>query len=137
MSENNIISTKSQLFWIKVSYFIPLVLFGIMHFVVPNYFEFLVPKFIPGGIFWVYFSGVALTSSGLAIIGNIIAKTASFCLMLFVLTFILTVDIPGVFFGEDKYRFFISLLKDISLFAGTSLFWFYMKKKDTYKNTGR
>ena len=95
---------------------------SIMHFVLPHYFEFLVPKFVPGGIFWIYFSGVALSAASTAIIINIIPKIAAFCLILFVLIFIATVDIPGVFFGDDKYRFFISLLKDTSLFAGTFLF---------------
>lgn len=123
MSQKPIILTESQLYWIKVSYFIPLTIFGIMHFIYPNYFEFLVPTFIPGGIFWVYFSGFALTLSGVAIIGNIIPKIAGFCLMLFVLIFIFCVDVPGFFVGDDKYHFFISFLKDASLFAGTSLFW--------------
>ncbi|MCP4521898.1 MAG: hypothetical protein GY827_09465 [Cytophagales bacterium] len=123
MSQVNITLTKSHLFWIKMFYFVPLAIFGIMHFVFPNYFEFLVPKFVPGGILWVYFSGFALTAAGIAIIGNIIPKVAGFCLMLFVLTFIFSVDIPGVFVGQDKYRFFISFLKDMSLFAGTCLFW--------------
>lgn len=120
-SEKKPITLSINLF-IKVFYFFPLAIFGIMHFASPNYFLFLVPKFIPGGIFWVYFSGVALTGASMAIIINFIPKLAAIGLILFVLTFILTVDIPGVFFGADKYRFFISLLKDISLFAGTCFF---------------
>lgn len=109
-------------FLIKVLYFFPLFLFGIMHFTYPAYFEFLVPNFVPGGIFWVYFSGVALSSSSLAIILKIIPKIAIACLLLFVLTFIVTVDIPGVIYGEDTFRFAISLLKDLSLFSGTCLY---------------
>ncbi len=122
MSKEKIVLTDIQLYWIKILYFIPLIVFGIMHFIVPSYFEFLVPKFVPGEIFWVYFSGVVLISTGAAIIVNIISKIACLCLMLFVLTFILTVDIPGVCFGEDKYQFITSLFKDISLLAGTSFF---------------
>lgn len=118
--------TISINFFIKVFYFFPLAVFGIMHFASPDYFLFLVPKFVPGGIFWVYFSGVALTGASMAIMMNIIPKLAAVGLILFVLTFIITVDIPGIFFGIDKYHFFISLLKDISLFAGTCFF-FYEK----------
>lgn len=123
MSQKQKTLTTATVRWIKMLYFIPLAVFGIMHFVFPHYFDFLVPAFIPGGTFWVYFSGVALTASSTAIIINVIPKVAAFCLILFVFTFITTVDIPGVFFGEDKFRFFISLLKDISLFGGTCLFW--------------
>ena len=111
-------------FAIKILYFFPLFLFGVMHFSYPLYFEFLVPKFIPGGIFWVYFSGFALSASSLAIILNIIPKLSTACLILFVLTFIVTVDIPGVFNGENIFRFAISLLKDVSLLAGT---WLYFR----------
>ena len=109
-------------FVIKFFYFFPLFLFGIMHFAYPLYFEFLVPKFIPGGIFWVYFSGFALSASSMAIILNIIPKISIVCLLLFVLTFIVTVDIPGIFRSEGTFRFAVSLLKDLSLFSGTYLF---------------
>tara|TARA_B100000809_G_C15068518_1_gene505092 strand:- start:572 stop:934 length:363 start_codon:yes stop_codon:yes gene_type:complete len=109
-------------FVIKVLYFFPLFLFGLMHFCYPLYFCFLVPKFIPGGIFWVYFSGLALTSSSLAIIVNIIPKISIICLIIFVLIFVVTVDIPGILYGETTFRFAISLLKDVSLFSGTCLY---------------
>ena len=112
---------------IKVGYFIPLILFGIFHLVFPAYFEFLVPKFIGGGLFWVYFSGFALTSAGSAIILNIIPKMACLCLLIFVATFILTVDIPGMFFEKDNFRFIISFLKDVSLLSGTFLFYTNIK----------
>lgn len=118
------IKGKDISLWMKIFYFLPLAVFGVMHFVFPHYFEFLVPKFIPGGIFWIYFSGAILTSTSLAIIFGIIPRIASFCLILFVITFIITVDIPGFVSGdEDHYRFFISFLKDLSLCGGTFLFW--------------
>jgi len=58
----------------------------------------------------------------LAIILNIIPKISIICLILFVLIFVVTVDIPGVLYGESTFRFAISLLKDVSLFAGTCLY---------------
>lgn len=109
-------------YWVRILYFLPLTLFGVMHFALPKYFEFLVPSFVYGGVFWVYFSGFALTAAGIAIMANIIPRIAAICLLVFVLTFIATVDIPEFIFGEDKHRFFISFLKDISLFSGTVQF---------------
>jgi uncharacterized membrane protein len=108
--------------WLRILYFLPLTLFGVMHFAMPKYFEFLVPSFVYGGIFWVYFSGFALTAAGIAIMANILPKIAAICLIIFVLTFIVTVDIPEFIFGDDRNRFFISFLKDISLFSGTVQF---------------
>ena len=106
----------------KVGYFLPLAIFGLMHLFFPSYFGHLVPTFVPGGMFWVYFSGVALTLSGACIILGLIPKITAFCLILFVLTFILAVDLPGIIFEVDRFRFLISLLKDISLLTGTGLF---------------
>ena len=107
---------------LKVLYFFPLFLFGIMHFVYPSYFRFLVPEFVPGGIFWVYFSALALSSSSFAIMFNIIPKISIVCLILFVLTFIATVDVPGVLYGNDNFRHVISLFKDVSLLSGTCVY---------------
>lgn len=114
---------------LKVGYFLPLTIFGLMHFALPEEFRDLVPVFVPGGIFWVYFSGAALSLSGLAIMLNIVPKTTAVCLLLFVLTFILTVDLPGVLIGMEKHKFFISLLKDFSLLSGTGLFLLLMQPR--------
>ncbi len=108
--------------WVRILYFLPLTLFGVMHFAMPKYFEFLVPEFIYGGVFWGCFAGFALTAAGIAIMANILPKIAAICLIIFVLTFIITVDIPEFIYGNDRNRFFISFLKDISLFSGTVQF---------------
>ena len=112
----------SSIFLMKLMYFFPLFLFGIMHFIYPLYFEFLVPRFVPGGIFWVYFSAMALSCSSLAVIFNIIPRVALACLVIFVFTFIVTVDVPGILCNEDNFRFVISFLKDVSLLSGTCLY---------------
>lgn len=110
--------------WIKGFFILPLGLFGILHFVEPYLFVKLVPAFAPYPSFWVFFSGVALTSSSLAIFTGILSRLANFLLILFVLTFIFTVDIPNIIHPHYWARdyFLISILKDTSLLGGSILY---------------
>ncbi|MFK7901026.1 MAG: hypothetical protein AB8B61_09750, partial [Cyclobacteriaceae bacterium] len=50
---------------------------------------------------------------------HIAHKTSSFLLLLFIIIFIVSVDIPGILNNESKHYSMVSLLKDISLFGGT------------------
>jgi len=104
-------------------FILPLGAFGIMHFVVSDFFEALVPQFAGNASFWVAFSGIALTGASVTIFMNYYSSFFAGLLMIFVLVFILTVDIPNVIHpnGWAKHYFVISLLKDISLFGGCGL----------------
>ena len=131
---NNI--THKQAEAVRYLFIIPLGLFGIMHFIVPSFFETMVPSFLSYRSFWVYFSGVALTAASLSIAAKVIPRLASFLLTLFVLSFILTVDIPGLFNESTRYFRLVSLLKDTSLLGGSLLYYFlFEQKKNTSKET--
>lgn len=110
--------------WVKGIFILPLGIFGVMHFIVPGFFEALVPDFAPYPRLWVLFSGVALAASSLAIFTGILARLANILLIIFVLTFILAVDIPNIFQARiyDSKYFLISLMKDTSLLGGTLLY---------------
>ncbi|HET6540068.1 MAG TPA: DoxX family protein, partial [Chryseolinea sp.] len=43
---------------------IPMVVFGIQHFLYAEFIVHLVPTWVPGRLFWTYFAGVALFASG-------------------------------------------------------------------------
>lgn len=121
-------------YWVRGFFILPLGAFGIMHFIVPQQFEFMVPHYAGFPNFWVHVSGVALTLAAVCIFTKFYAKIANLFLILFVLTFILTVDIPNSLFGppEMSFYFTISWLKDTSLLGG-SLFYYYisrMRKKE-------
>jgi uncharacterized membrane protein len=49
---------------------LPMMIFGIEHFVFAKFVATLVPTWIPWHMFWTYFVGVALIASGLAIIAQ-------------------------------------------------------------------
>lgn len=118
---------------IKGLFILPLGVFGIMHFVLPDFFLHMVPRFMSFPSFWVNFSGICLLSASLAIFFNLWIRATTLLLILFVLVFILTVDIPNIFIpenGEQNY-FIISLLKDTSLLGGSAfiLLLDWMKKQ--------
>lgn len=110
--------------WMKAIFILPLGIFGVMHFLAPGFFMALVPDFAPYPRVWVLFSGVALLASSLAIFTGILSRLANILLILFVLTFILAVDIPNIFNPQiyDSKYFMISLMKDTSLLGGTLLY---------------
>ncbi len=81
----------------------------------------MVPPLLPGGIFWIYFTNVAVV---LAVISGVIGKydkLAFFLAGLMLLIFVLTIHLRGMFEGGNPMALFI-LLKDLGL-AGAC--WMY------------
>ena len=52
----------------KYIFCIPLIMFGISHLTKADTMAGMVP--VPGGVFWVYFTGVAMLAAAVAIITN-------------------------------------------------------------------
>jgi len=116
-------------YWVRGFFILPLGLFGIMHFIKPHFFEFMVPTYAGNPEMWVLFSGFCLTLAAVSIFTKILAKISSFLLIIFVLTFIVSVDIP-LTFGHTivpSEFFVISWLKDTSLLGG-SLFYYFISR---------
>ncbi len=103
----------------KIIYSIPMILFGVFHFMMAENMAGMVPSFVPGGIFWVYLTGVALIAAGVAIIINKMARLAALLLAVLLLIFVLAIHLPGAIAGEEMAM--PSLLKDIALMAGALL----------------
>jgi uncharacterized membrane protein len=58
-------------------YGLALIAFGLSHFVYLNLTAPLVPAWLPGPMFWAYFSGAAYIAAGLAVIFNVCARLAA------------------------------------------------------------
>ena len=101
---------------LRVFFAIPLVVFGVMHLMAADKMQGMVPSFIPGGVIWVYITGVLLIlgASGFAI--NKSVQLAGYLLGGLMLIFILTIHLPVVIGGDQNGMG--SLLKDLSLMAG-------------------
>ncbi len=97
----------------RVLYALPFAVFGIFHLTSASQMAGMVPAWIPGGVFWVYLTGVAMIVAAAAIITKREAKLACYGLAALMGVFALTVHIPALAAGNQMAM--ISLLKDISL----------------------
>ena len=95
---------------------IPMIVFGLFHFMNANGMAGVVPSFIPGGVFWVYFTGAALVLSGVAILAQVKAHTACLGLAVMIGIFILTIHLPAYLAGDAMAL--MSLLKDLAIVGG-------------------
>lgn len=100
----------------KYMYAVPMAIFGLFHFMNGNDMAGMVPSFIPGGVFWVYLTGLALIAAAVAIIIGKKAKLATQLLGLMLLLFALLIHLVSVMNGNDMSM--PSLLKDMALAGG-------------------
>jgi uncharacterized membrane protein len=104
---------------------IPLVIFGVFHFVNTRTLQNVVPSFIPGQTFWVYLTGAALIAAGISILIKRQVRLTSNLLALMLLVFALFVHLPLALEGDQLAA--SSLLKDIALAGGALILGDYFK----------
>ncbi len=95
-----------------------MIVFGIQHFLHPRDLVNYVPDFLPGGIIWVYFVGVAFILVAIAFITNRMVKAAGYLLAAILLIFVLTIHLPNFLNAGDpemKQGALISVLKDTAI----------------------
>jgi len=103
-----------------VLYALVILFFGLNHFLDRTGFQKTVPRFIPGGIFWVYVTGVALIAASIAFLTNKHARLAGIFLAVFLLIIVLTIHIPALIRTEGTPIVSIALtnlVKDTGLAA--------------------
>src|SRR5450755_1252909 len=95
--------------------------FGVNHFLNGTGMQNTVPSFIPGGIFWVYFTGAALVAASISFLTGKQTRLAGLLLAAFLLIIVLTIHLPAVLHAPDEssVRFpLTNLVKDTGLAAG-------------------
>ena len=105
----------------RVVYALPFLVFGAFHFMNASMMSTMVPAFIPGGVFWIYFTGAAMIAAAVSIMANRLTTYACIGLSLMLLVFIVTMHIPNLQNPQMGQMAMISLLKDMSL-AGAAMF---------------
>lgn len=95
---------------------IPFGIFGIFHFMNAGSMAGLVPAFIPGGIFWVYLTGIAHLAACVSFIIEKKVYLAGLLLALMLLIFAFTIHLPGAIEGNSTSM--SNFLKDFTLAAG-------------------
>ena len=80
-----------------------LILCGIEHFVFAEFVAPLVPSWIPGHMFWTYFSGVALVAGGAGLILTVTSRIAALLSGLMIFLWFVVLHIPrAVAAGRDR-----------------------------------
>ena len=95
-----------------------MIIFGFQHFSRPRDLVNYVPDFLPGGIIWVYFVGIAFILVAIAFITNRMVKVAGYLLAGILLVFVLTIHLPNYLNAGDKdskQMALISMLKDTAI----------------------
>src|SRR5580692_2242702 len=104
---------KLMTFLGRVIYAVPFLAFGANHLLNAGQMAGMVPSYIPGGIFWIYFTGAAMVLAALAIITGKQGRNACFGLALMLLVFIVTIHSPGLSNPQMKMMSMVNLLKDM------------------------
>jgi uncharacterized membrane protein len=108
---------------------IPFFMFGVNHFIYANMMTGMVPAYVPGGIFWVYFTGAALIAAAVSMVTKIQGKLAMYLLAVLLLVFIVTIHVPGLGNPQMKMMSMMALLKDLGLLGGVLLLAGIFEKK--------
>lgn len=99
---------------------LPMLVFGIQHFLYAEFIVHLVPTWVPGRLFWTYFAGAALFASGLGIIINVLSRLAATLLGLMISIWVVVLHIPRVFqFPGDSE--FINVFDAVYMLSGAYL----------------
>ncbi len=111
--------------------------FGIFHLFNAKNMENKVPDFVPGGIIWIYISGIAFILASIAILINYHTKLACYLLGVMLFIFVLVVHVPIIVTGETeeiKQTALIMMLKDVGLIMAAFLVGYNSDRADTEPN---
>lgn len=99
---------------------IVLIIFGTTHLMKPKDLFTYVPSYLPGGIMWVYLTGIAFILAGIAFLLHRQVRLAGYLLALLLAIFVVAIHIPNYINGADmemKQMEFVSILKDTAIAA--------------------
>ncbi len=100
----------------RILFALPMIVFGVFHFVNTRSLQNVVPSFIPGETFWVYLTGAALISAGICILLKKQVFTVCNLLGILLLIFVMLVHLPMALEGDLMAR--TAVLKDTALAGG-------------------
>ncbi len=112
-------------------------LFGIYHLFNAENMKSNVPEYVPGGVIWVYITGIGFILAAVAILIDRYTKLACYMLAGMLLVFIFTIHIPMIVSGETetiKQTGLLMMLKDIGLVMAALLVGYNSDRPDEVPN---
>jgi putative oxidoreductase len=97
---------------------LPFLISGAMHFPGAEQMAAIVPGWLPGGVFWVYLTGVALVAGAIGLFSRRWAVPAALGLAALMGTFALTVHLPAMFEEATRQMGMVGFMKDLGLAGG-------------------
>jgi uncharacterized membrane protein len=79
----------------NLCYAVPLAVFGALHLFSPDFVKDLVPPYMPGRMFWVYFVGCALIAASLSIATKIGVRWSGLLVGIMMFMFVAMLYLPG------------------------------------------
>lgn len=107
-------------------------IFGIFHLFNASNMVEVVPKWLPGGVIWVYVTGVGFILAAIAILINVQTKLACYLLAGMLLVFIVAIHVPAMMEGDpvSKQMAMLMMLKDVGLVMAALLVGYNSDKPD-------
>jgi hypothetical protein len=105
----------------RLLFAVPLVVFGVQHFLYAHFIATLIPSWIPGHLFWAYFVGVAFVAAALSIGTHIKAGLAATWLGIMFLLWVLVLHLPRVAAALHNGNEWTSLFVALAMSGGAFL----------------
>lgn len=102
----------------RMLYAIPFAIFGLFHFMNADGMAGMVP--VPGGVFWVYLTGIAMLAAAAAVIIKKKSALATLLLGILLVVYALSIQLPMVLGGDEMAMG--QVLKDLAL-AGAAFYY--------------
>jgi uncharacterized membrane protein len=96
---------------------IPLAVFGAEHFCIANSMIALLPPYLPGRLFWIYFVGVALIIASLSIATRIQVRWSGLLFGIMMFLFVAMIHFPGALKSGDRIIWTI-VIREMSFGGG-------------------
>jgi uncharacterized membrane protein len=90
---------------------------GIQHFLFIDFVKMLVPRWIPGDMFWSYVAGVGLATAGIALITGFYRKLAALIASWMVLVWFVVLHVPRGFGETASYNEWIAIFEALAVSA--------------------
>lgn len=104
----------------NVSFAVPLAVFGALHLFGPAFVKALVPAYMPGRMFWVYFVGCALIAAAISIAARTAVQWSGLLVGIMMFLFVAMIHLPGAIAQPNNRIIWMVVFREMS-FGGAGL----------------